>query len=101
VISFYSAHSSQINSALAACPSLTSLVANPVCSSSTVISTGSTGAATATTTSTATGTAKGSGTSSASASPSTSVVSTGGASGKQGLVGLIGVGVLGAVVALL
>lgn len=58
VISFYSAHSSQLNSALAACPSLTSLVANPVCSTSTA------GIATPTATTTAKGT------SSASSSPS-------------------------------
>jgi len=48
VISFYSANSAQLNSALAACPSLTSLVANPVCSSSTAGAASTTATATVT-----------------------------------------------------
>lgn len=93
VVSFYSAHVSQLNSALAACPSLTSLVANPVCS------TAAAGVASPTATVTANGTF--------SASPSSSssnpqAVSTAGANGcprETGMVAaaLIAAGLFGAV----
>lgn len=96
MISFYSVHSSQLNSALAACPSLTSLVANPVCSTSatqTIVKTipPSTPTATATKTGTATATT----------TPSASAVSTGGAKGL--CVGgiMLAVGGLGVVALLL
>jgi hypothetical protein len=71
VISFYSAHSSQLNSALAACPSLTSLVANLVCSISTA------GIATPTGTTTAKGT-------SSASSPSSSLAPVSAAGANNG-----------------
>ena len=97
VVSFYSAHMSQLNSALAACPSLTSLVANPVCSTSTA------GIATPTPTATATANA----TSSASSSSSyPQVVSTAGANRdprEAGMVAaaLVAAGLFGAVAVVL
>jgi hypothetical protein len=95
VISFYNVHSSQLNSALAACPSLTSLVANPVCSTSTA------GIVTPAATATANQTL--------SASPSSSypqIVSTAGANGgpcETGMVtaALVVAGLFGAVAATL
>jgi hypothetical protein len=91
VVSFYSAHISQLNSALAACPSLTSLVANPVCSTSTA------GVATPTATATANGTS-----SASSSSSHLQVVSTAGANGdprETGMVAaaLVAAGLFGAV----
>ncbi|KAE9379527.1 hypothetical protein N431DRAFT_397916 [Stipitochalara longipes BDJ] len=96
VISFYSAHQSQLNSALSACPSLTSLVANPVCSTAssnaTVVKTIPPSTPTATTTKTST----------ASSTASASVVSTGGAReiGVSAVL-VIAVGVFGVIAAVL
>ncbi|PMD34261.1 hypothetical protein L207DRAFT_638796 [Hyaloscypha variabilis F] len=71
VISFYSAHQSQLNSALSSCPSLTSLIENPVCSTSSGTKKVVKSTSTATVTRTATATAT------ATATPSASVISTG------------------------
>jgi len=88
VISFYSAHSSQLNSALAACPSLTSLVANPVCSTSTA------GIATPTATTTANKTSS----ASSSSSPLAPVNTAGANGGDMGIVAaaLVAAGLFGA-----
>ena len=88
VISFYSAHSSQLNSALAACPSLTSLVANPVCSTSTA------GIATPTATTAANGTSS----ASSSSSPLAPVNTAGANGGDMGIVAaaLVAAGLFGA-----
>jgi hypothetical protein len=88
VISFYSAHSSQLNSALAACPSLTSLVANPVCSTSTA------GIATPTATTTANGTSS----ASSPSSPLAPVNTAGANGGDMGIVAaaLVAAGLFGA-----
>jgi hypothetical protein len=57
VVSFFSSHSSQILSAVSACPTLTSLVVNPTCSTKTSGgASGGSGGATATATGTATAT---------------------------------------------
>jgi hypothetical protein len=93
VISFYNAHSSQLSSALSACPSLTSLVQNPVCSTS---------AGGASATAAATGSASESATAT---KTSPAPVSSAGANPGQETQGLVAAiiaaaGVVGAVVAL-
>jgi hypothetical protein len=89
VISFYIAHSSQLNSALAACPSLTSLVANPVCSTSTA----------GITTPTATTTANGTSSVSSSSSPLAPVSTAGANGGHMGIIAaaVVAAGLFGAV----
>jgi len=102
VISFYSAHKSQLNSAVSACPKLTSLVANPVCStaasSTKIVKTIPPATPIPTPTESVTGTGTGS-----SSTPSTSIINTGGANEmrEKSMVALLAVGVVGVVAMLL